>query len=131
MQYKFDRLLEHALNEWPSVIDLSEILTDGGDLTRYQVKGLALTSDEIAEHYIGDAEEIIFRNLHSAIHDVLHGSATFVTRVIMSNLRPGNIRTRFEVRLKSATEILDLGYSFEDIELARRYFAENGDKGSE
>ena len=70
-------------------------------------------------------EEVIMRNLHDAIYEVLHGVAAYTTRVKMSELRPEAIRIRFERRLQKGMEMPEIGYSSEDIELVKKYFSEN------
>jgi hypothetical protein len=122
MPLNFDSLLAKACLDYPEEIDLNFLLQPGENANRYTIKGLGLVCDDIADRYIGTPDEIIFRNLHSAIYSVLHGVGAFVTGVKLSTLRPEAIRIRFEKHLRHAMNMPDLGYSLADIELAKKYF---------
>ena len=123
MSLNFNDLLSKAFFDWPDEVDLNPLLMGGNG--RYSIKGLGQMSDAISERYICTSEEIMLRNLHDAIYEVLHGVAAYTTRVKMSELRAEAIRIRFERRLRNAMEMSELGYSPEDIERARQYFSEN------
>lgn len=82
-------------------------------------------SDLISEKYIGDREEVIFRNLHQSIYSVLHAMAPNVLIIKMIHIRRESIRNRFEMHLKTGMENSEVGYSEEDIILCMRYFREN------
>jgi hypothetical protein len=130
MTLKFSDLLAKALLEWPTEIRLEPLRTYGSDSTRYTVDGLAEISDAIEAQHIGVADEIIMRNLHCVIYEVIHGAAAYTTRVKTCELRSTAIQSRLERNIKRCMDIPDLGYSLEDIELGKRYFAENGVSGS-
>ncbi|WP_157221517.1 hypothetical protein [Herbaspirillum sp. YR522] len=123
MTLKFNDLLVKAFLDWPQEIDLNP-LVKGGD-ERYSIKGLGQMSDAISKGYIGTSEEVMLRNLHDAIYEVLHGVAAYTTRIKISELRPEAIRIRFERRLQNALKMPELGYLSEDIKLVKRYFSTN------
>lgn len=125
MNYKFENLLKIAIEEWPIGLELAQIQVDSQDPTRYLVRGLGPLSDSISERWIGQEDEVIFRNLHQSIMEVLHQLATYVVYQKVGDLRAGNIRSRFESHLKNAMRIEEIGYSLTDIELCAAYFRDN------
>lgn len=125
MDLKFDALLARALRDWPSEIDLSQIERSGPELSRYTIKGLYDKTDEIEERYYGTAEEIILRNLHGGIADVLHAAGPYVTRLRLADLRPEAVRVKFERHLRGCMEGPDPTFPPQDIKVGERYFAVN------
>jgi hypothetical protein len=127
---KFNVLLRRALLEWPEVADLSVLVRHDPLSDRYSVKGLYDLSDAREAHYIGSTEEIIMRNLHNSIFGVLHEAALCVSRIRPADLREAAIRVRFEKHLKNCMEMPELRFLPADIELGKRYFAENEGGGT-
>lgn len=125
MTFNFSDLLAKALLDWPDEIDLSPLMRSGNDPMRYSIQGLGQMSDSITERYIGTSEEVMLRNLHEAIYEVLHGAAAYTTRIRMSELRSEAIRSKFEKRLQNAMQIPELDYNPEDIQLIQKYFERN------
>lgn len=125
MTLNFNDLLNRAFLDWPSKINLSDLVKSGSESTRYSIKGLYEISEDVAARYIGTPEEVILRNLHDAIYEVLHGVSAYVTRIEMSELRREAIRSRFEARLHDGIKIPELNCSPEDIQLIKDYFSEN------
>ncbi|NOU10516.1 MAG: hypothetical protein HOO98_10920 [Nitrospira sp.] len=125
MDLKFDALLARALRDWPSEIDLSQLEQSTPESSRYAIKGLYDKTDEIEERYYGIAEEIILRNLHGGIADVLHAAGAYVTRVRLADLRPEAIRVKFEMHLRGCMEGPDPTFPPEDIKVGEQYFSVN------
>ena len=95
MNFQFRQLLAQALSEWPEAIDL-RLANSTSDLRRYAVDGLGYLADSISDAYIGHEQEVIYRNLHWAIHIEIHALARYTTSLILSNLRTDSVRIRFE-----------------------------------
>lgn len=125
MDLKFDALLARALRDWPSEIDLSQLEQSTPESSRYAIKGLYDKTDKIEERYYGIAEEIILRNLHGGIADVLHAAGAYVTRVRLADLRPEAIRVKFEMHLRGCMEGPDPTFPPEDIKDGEQYFSVN------
>jgi hypothetical protein len=130
MSLRFNDLLVRALLEWPTEIDLRILSRSDPASKRYLIDGLYDISDALEARYIGSAEEMIMRNLHWVIYEVLHEVAANVTRVKTSDLRSDAIRSGFEKNLMDCMKMSELGASPQDIELGKRYFAENGGNGA-
>jgi hypothetical protein len=130
MSLKFSDLLARALLEWPAEIELKSLRMYDYDASRYTVEGLAEISDEIEANHIGTVDEIIMRNLHYVIYGVIYAAAAYTTRIRVSELRPLEIQNGLERKMKRCMEDSRLGYTLKDIELAKRYFAENGRGGA-
>jgi hypothetical protein len=130
MSVKFNDLLARALAEWPSEIDINPMLRSDPISNRYSVGGLGEMADAIGDRYIGSEEEIFMRNLHWVIFEVLRSVAPNVTRIKLRDLSPDAVRNGFERNLKRCMEVPDLGYPPTAIELGKRYFAENGERGA-
>lgn len=125
MDLKFDALLTRALQDWPSEIDLSQLEQSASESSRYAIKGLYDKADEIEERYYGTVEEIILRNLHGGIADVLHAVGAYVTRARLADLRPEAIRVKFERHLRGCMEGPDPTFPPEDIRVGKQYFTAN------
>jgi hypothetical protein len=125
MDLRFDALLAQALREWPSEIDLSQLGKISPESSRYTIKGLYDKTDEIEERYYGTAEEIILRNLHGGIADVLHAVGAYVTCARLADLRPEVIRIKFEMHLRGCMEGPDPTFPPEDITVGEQYFSVN------
>lgn len=125
MDLKFDALLAQALRDWPSEIDLSKLEKGSPESLRYTIEGLGERADKIEERYYGAAEEIIFRNLHGGIANVLHTVGAYVTRVRLTDLRPEAIRVKFEMHLRDCMEGPDPTFLPEDIKVGEQYFSVN------
>jgi hypothetical protein len=130
MSLKFSDLLAKALSEWPTEIRLDPLRTYGPDSAGYTVIGLAEISDAIEAQHIGKADEIIMRNMHCVIYEVVHSVAAYVTRIKMSELRPAAVQEKLDRNVRDCMEMPDLGYPPTAIELGKRYFAENRDGGA-
>lgn len=125
MDLKFDALLARALQDWPPEVDLSQLEKCSPESSRYTIKGLYDKTDEIEERYFGTADEIILRNLHGGIYNVLHSIGAYVTRVRLADLRPETIRSKFEKHLRDCMEGPDPTFPPEDIRVGEQYFAAN------
>lgn len=119
----FPILFERALRDWPQIIELSQL--ELPDTKHYSVLGLALQADNIADKYIGDPEEIILRNLHSAIFSSIHSAARYSVLIEIRYLRPSAVRANFHERLRKAVDISALNWTEADIALVHKYFAQN------
>lgn len=119
----FYLIYEEALNDWPSEVDLTEIEYSDMSSSRYSVSGLGLLAEEIGENYIGTSKEVLMRNIHDSIFDVIHNVARFCNRLRLRDLRKETVKTIFEDRLKDALNMEDLGWEKVDKDLIRRYFA--------
>lgn len=124
MSLEFSNLFSRAISEWPAEIDLRSLSTSKSGSDRYSVDGLYDVADERESRYIGSSEETIMRNLHTALYEVLHGVAAYVIRIKLSDLRAEAVRVRLERRLREYLAAPD-DCSPQDIELGKRYFAEN------
>jgi hypothetical protein len=129
MSFKFEDLLSRALAEWPAEIDVHSLRRSKPESGLYSIRGLYDMADVRESRYIGSPEETIMRNLHTALYEVLHGAAAYVTRIRLSELRPEAVRVRLERRIR---EYLDAPEDCrpQDIELGKRYFAENEGGGT-
>ncbi len=124
-QLNFDYLFKQAISVWPNELDLSRLQSTTPEFANYTVKGLGMILDEIEELYIGKENEIIWRDLHCAIYEVLHAVAKFVLEFKVSAIRPESVRFIFERRLKTAASSQDLGWCPEDYEAVESYFSQN------
>lgn len=125
MDLKFEILLARALKDWPSEVDLSILEKSGSDETRYTIKGLSDMENTIDERYYGAGDEILLRNLHSAIYTVLHKVAAHVTHVRLADLRLEAVRVSFEKFLRGCMEGPDPTFPPADIQVGEQYFAAN------
>ncbi|MFM0313726.1 hypothetical protein PQR36_02495 [Paraburkholderia nemoris] len=129
MSLKFGDLLARALQEWPAEIDLKHLVRSSPTSTGYTVRGLAEISDAIEAQHIGVVDEIIMRNLHCVIYEVVHAAAAYVIRIKVSELRPETVRQKLDRNVRDCMEMPDLGYPPDAIALGKRYFTENGTEG--
>lgn len=125
IQLDFDDLYKLALTDWPNVIDLTELQQALPDISRYTVKGLGVLSDDIEEKYIGKENEIIWRELNSAIYEIIHATAKTVINVEKTSIRPEAVRLVFERQLKSSAQSTTLNWQPEDYALVKSYFIQN------
>lgn len=125
MDLKFEDLLDRALRDWPSEVDLSSLQRSSPEATRYIIEGLYDMTGTIEERYYGAGDEILLRNLHGGIYSVLHDAAAYVTRVRLTDLRPEAIRISFERLLRGCMEGPDPTFPPADIEVGKGYFATN------
>lgn len=125
MQLDFGHLFKEALKDWPAEIDVIELAVNKGNPIRYSIEGLYELYDDIASKYIGTSEEVMLRNLHDAIYEVLHTASAYITHIKMTELRPQPIRLVFERRITSVLEEKDLGWQIDDIDKVKLYFAQN------
>lgn len=125
MDLNFSILLTRALLDWPKEIDLAALTRSSPDTTRYSIEGLYGMAEKVDERYYDTPEEIILRNMHGAIYEVLHAAGAYVTHVRISDLRSEAIRTSFERHLRECMSRPALEYTAEDIELGGKYFSVN------
>lgn len=123
----FASLYERALADWPAAIEFKQI--NYHDMTRpdlYSVEGLkdinGRDADQIAEAFIGKADEVLMRNLHEAIISELHDVARYCSRILMADLRADRVRVVFEQNLRCARDRPSLGWKEDDLQLVRQYF---------
>lgn len=119
----FPILFERALQDWPPIIEMRRL--ERADAENYSVLGLALQVDNIADSYIEDPEEIIMRNLHTAIFSSIHSAAKYSVLMEIRHLRSSAVRANFHERLRKAVCIKALKWTQADIALVDRYFAQN------
>jgi hypothetical protein len=125
MQLNFEYLFRRVLTDWPDELDLSVLERATPDLGRYAVKGLGTLSDDIEAKYIGKENEIIWRDLHSAMYEVIHAAAKTVLEIKVHSIRPEAVRLVFEKRLNRSAAATTLNWLPEDYALAEAYFAQN------
>ena len=119
----FSNLLQRALMEWPSVVDLSTLDYSLTAEPRYSVRGLGEFEEVISARYYGRADEILMRNLHYVIFVMLHKVAANCTQMRMADLRPESLKAYFEEWLNKSLKID--GWGNADIALVERYFSLN------
>ena len=119
MKPSFESLFRSALKEWPETLDLAELnYQDGG---RYSVLGLGRQLEKIEQGYIGNKEEVIWRELHWAIFTVIHSLAKNLLELKLSSVRVEAVQRIFEQRLQSAIAAKDPAWDAEDFALAQAY----------
>ncbi|CAK0752984.1 Immunity protein 63 domain-containing protein [Gammaproteobacteria bacterium] len=124
-QLDFENIIKQALTDWPKELDVSELQHASLNLDRYTVNGLGALSDEIEEKYIGKENEVIHRELHNAIYEVIHEAAKCITNIQASSIRSEAVRLVFERRLRKSASSLGLNWQPEDFTLVRSYFEQN------
>jgi hypothetical protein len=125
IKLNFEELFRQALSEYPEELDLSELQKNALDFSRYTVKGLYSIFEQAEELYIGSDVEIIMRNLHSSIYEVVLAAAKNITKIKSSSIRREIVKLIFENRLRNTAAATDLIWRPEDYALIESYFIEN------
>lgn len=120
----FQYFFEKALKDWPEEVVFEKVIYYSEE--RYSIEGLYDFSDALGNSYIGHPEEMIMGNLHDSLYIVLHKLGEYTTRVFLKDIRPEIVQRKLEVRLKSALDDPELGWSAEAIQLIKDYFSVNG-----
>ena len=108
-----------ALSKWPKNLNLVEIRF--GKDERYSVLGLMDQLENIENSYIGEENEIIWRELHWSIFSVVHSVAKNLLEINMSHIRIELVKNVFERRLQKAIAVKDPAWDAEDFIVARAY----------
>jgi hypothetical protein len=70
-----------------------------------------------------ESDAVLTVNLCTSVASTIRSAAFFCTELTPSSLRPSTVRENFERRLHRTASNPDLGWSEEDIQLIKRYFA--------
>ena len=118
----FSTLLNKALDDWPKEINFGPLLHQTPGTSLYSVKGLYRLSDEISKPYLGASDEVLMRNIHDAIYEVLHDAAASCIRINLKQLRAETIQRSFESRLEYCLKQKNAGWTNNDKKLISKYF---------
>jgi hypothetical protein len=119
MKSSLEPIINAALQEWPAMLNLSELKYQEGD--RYSVPGLGHELEMIERKHMGHEDEVVQRELHWAIFTVIHSLAKTIRELKPSTIRADSVSQIFEQRLKSAIASHDPNWNANDFSLAQSY----------
>ncbi|MGV7207046.1 hypothetical protein ACLB1G_04225 [Oxalobacteraceae bacterium A2-2] len=117
----FESLYELSIRHWPASIDTSKLLPGGEG--RYAIAGLGVITNGIEARYLGHPLEVLLREMHMAIYELLHKLARDLTEVRPSAIRGTAVKAIFDKRLRDALQTPELGWNHVDVRLVEEYLS--------
>ena len=120
----FEELFALAIAQWPDVVEVQDLRATGrADV--FVVAGLGTIGDSVSSKCRGLPNEILMVNLHEAICATIRAQAVFCNRVTLAVLRMDAVRREFEDRLLLTIATPDLGWTDDDLLLAKSFLGDS------
>lgn len=117
-QSPFDAMWRRLLEQFPNPVDVSDLKYASG---HFQVASLQTQLDVVEAMGFGQPDELPWRELVAAVHELVLQAAVPLTTVRVSELRVSAVRNVFERRLRRSISRAHSGWDPAELERAQSF----------